>query len=192
MLGLSGGGTGNAQTYGSNSNLSADVDFVLVDHASQPPTHAVVSSCVSELSILDLTFERKDDGGLGGTIVTNIINGLEGVLRTTIEGELNGIVCNKMGRLDDALDDMLVVVLSMIDNVFFLGGGGDDVQQDPLSADEDATVPINDDGLPMWIDFIELQDVVRSLTGLELMDKLSQQFMGDDVSVIVDFCLVDK
>ena len=114
------------------------------------------------------------------------------MLRTTIEGGLNGIVCDEMGRLDNALDDMLVVVSSMIDNVFFLGGGGDDVQQDPLSADEDATIPTDDDGLPMWIDFIELQDVVRSLTGLELMDKLSQQFMGDDVSVIVDFCLVDK
>ena len=101
-------------------------------------------------------------------------------------------MCDKMGRLDNTLDDMLVVVSSMIDNVFFLGGGVDDVQQDPLSADEDVTVPTNDGGLPMWIDFVGLQDFVRSLTGLESMDKLAQQFMGDDVSVMVDFCLVDK
>ena len=136
-----------------------------MDFASQPPTNAIVLSYALELSILDLTFEQEDDGGLGGAIVTNIINELEGVLRTTIEEELNGIVCDKMGRLDDALDDMLVVVLSMIDNVFFLGGGGDDVQQDPLSAKEDATVPTDADGPLMWIDFVELQDFVQSLTG---------------------------
>jgi hypothetical protein len=121
MLSLSGSGTGNAQTDGSNSHLSANVDFVLVDYVSQPPTNAVV------LSILDLTFKQEDDRGLGGMIVTNIITGLERVLQTTIKGELNGIVCDKMGRLDDALDNMLFVVLSMIDNVFFLGGGGNDV-----------------------------------------------------------------
>ena len=69
---------------------------------------------------------------------------------------MNGIVCDKMGRLDGALDDMIVVVSSMIDNVFFLGGGGNDVQQDPLSAKEDVTVPTDDDGLPMWRDFVEL------------------------------------
>ena len=156
MLGLSGGGTGNAKTDGLNSHLSADVDFVLVDYASQPPTDAIVLSCASELSILDLAFEQEDDGGLGGAIVTNIIHELEGVLRATIEGELNVIMCDEMGRLDDALDDMLDVVLSMIDNVFFLGGGGDDVQQDPLSAEEDATVPTDADGPPMWIDFVEM------------------------------------
>ena len=83
------------------------------------------------------------------------------MLWTTIEGELNGVVCDELGRLDDALDDMLVVVSSMIDNVFFLGGGGDDVQQDPLSAEEDATVPTDADGPPMWIDFVELQDFVQ-------------------------------
>ena len=136
-----------------------------------------------------MTFEQEDDGGLGGAIVTNIINELEGVRRTTIEGELNGVVCDEMGRLDDALDDMLAVVLSMIDNVFFLGGRGNDVQQDPLSAKEDAAVPTDDDGLPMWIDFVELQDFVQSLTGLELMDNLAQQFMGEDVSVIIDALL---
>jgi hypothetical protein len=39
MLGLSGGGTGNTQTDRSKSNMPADVDFVLVDFASQfPPT----------------------------------------------------------------------------------------------------------------------------------------------------------
>ena len=120
----------------------------------------MVKSCASELSILDLAFGQEDDGGLGRAIVTNIIHELEGVLRATIEGELNVIMCDKMGRLDDALDDMLVVVLSMIDNVFFLGGRGNDVQQDPLSAEEDATVPTNADGPLMWIDFVELQDFV--------------------------------
>ena len=86
MLGLSGNGMGNAQTDGSNSNLSANVDFVLVDYASQPPTDAVVLSCASVFSILDLMFEQEVNGGLVGTIVTNIINGLEEVLRTTIGG----------------------------------------------------------------------------------------------------------
>jgi hypothetical protein len=42
----------------------------------------------------------------------------------------------------------------------------------------------------MWIDFVEMQDFVQSLTGLELMDKLAQQFMGQGVSVIID-ALVD-
>ena len=120
-----------------------------------------------------MTFDHEDNGGLGRAIVTKIIHELEGVLRATIEGELNVIVCDKMGRLDDALDDMLDVVLSMIDNVFFLGGGGDDVQQDPLSAEEDVTVPTDAGGPPMWIDFVEMQDFVQSLTRLELMDKLA-------------------
>ena len=62
MLGLSGGGTGNTQTDGSKSNLPADVDFVSVDFASQPPTDTIVSRCALELSILDLTFEQEDTG----------------------------------------------------------------------------------------------------------------------------------
>ena len=62
MLGLSSGGTGNAQTDGTNSHLSADVDFVSVDFASQPPTDTIVSSCALELSILDLTSDEEDTG----------------------------------------------------------------------------------------------------------------------------------
>jgi hypothetical protein len=60
MLGLSSGGTGNAQTDGSNGHLSSDVDILSVDCASQPPTDKIVSSCALELSILDLTLEQED------------------------------------------------------------------------------------------------------------------------------------
>ena len=55
MLGLSSGGTGNAQTDGSNGHLSSDVDILSVDFV-----HKTVSSCALELSVLDLTLEKED------------------------------------------------------------------------------------------------------------------------------------
>jgi hypothetical protein len=59
---------------------------------------------------------------------------------------------------------------------------------DPLSAEREADVPTDEGGLPMWIDFVEMRDLVRELTGLESMDQLAQKIMGDGggVSDIVD------
>jgi hypothetical protein len=59
---------------------------------------------------------------------------------------------------------------------------------DPISAQREEAVPTDEGGLPMWIDFVEMRDLVRELTGLESMDQLAQKIMGDGggVSDIVD------
>ena len=54
-----------------------------------PKIDAVVSSCSSGLRVKDMTFDHDDDGGLGGALVSTVINAMEGSLRDTIRVELN-------------------------------------------------------------------------------------------------------
>jgi hypothetical protein len=138
-----------------------------------------------------MTFDHDEDGGLGGALISTVINALEGSLRDTIEAELNGFVCDEVGKLDGAFDDLLTETSEWIDDLFLRDDNAevDDFEVvDPLSAEREADVPTDEGGLPMWIDFVEMRDLVRELTGLESMDQLAQKIMGDGggVSDIVD------
>ena len=185
---------GKARTDATTSVLSADVDFLPSedgDLVAAPKIDAVVSSCSSGLRVKDMTFEHDDDGGLGGALVSTVINAMEGSLRDTVEGELNGFVCDEVGKLDGALDDLLAETSERIDDFFLREDISqvDDIEVvDPLSAEREADVPTDEGGLPMWIDFVEMRDFVRELTGLESMDQLAQKITGDGggVSGIVD------
>lgn len=111
-------------------------------------------------------------------------------MRDVIDSELNALVCDEVGKIDGALDDLLASTSDRIDDIFRIEDGtmdNVDDEVDPLSAERDADVPTDGEGLPMWIDFVEMRDLVREWTGMESLDRLAQTIAGDGgVSDIVN------
>jgi len=178
---LSGGGTGEAWTEPTGSSISVDVDFISEDYSTAPPNDVVVSNCNTIFQIKDTKFE---DGGMG--ITSLIANTLEGLLRDTIEKELSGLVCDEIEGLaeeGEALDDLLIMLSDRIDS--YLVSDALQEYNDPLSAEKNAQVPMDDEGNPMWINFQEMQDFLQELLGVEL-DELAQSLMGDGDSLAIN------
>ena len=109
LFDASGGGIGKATSDATTSVLSADVDFTSSEDTlvAAPKIDAVVSSCSSGLRVKDMTFDHDDDGGLGGALVSTVINAMEGSLRDTIRVELNGFVWDEVGKLNGTFDNLL-------------------------------------------------------------------------------------
>lgn len=177
---FSGSGTGEAWTDPSGSSVSADLAFVSEDYSTQPPTDARLSSCTTNLEIGDMNFQ--DDGsGINGAIA----NALEGLLRDTIEGELNDLVCEEIGGLaaeGGVLDDMLVTLSERVDTYLVVNSTIDGNDNDPLSAENNASVPIDEEGYPQWMNFIEIQTWLQELLGVADLDQLAQSLLGEEGS----------
>ena len=181
LVDISGGGTGDAKTNSVTSSISVQIDFVSDNYATSWPTDAILSSCESLLHIEDPNFEG--DGGLD--IVENIIDVamMVGAFRDSIEGKLNNRVCKGMtGMLVGALDKLINATSDRINDLFLLESNDDAslANVDPLSTERAANVPVDEGGYPLWIDFVESENFVRRVTGMESLELLAQNFMGGD------------
>mmetsp|Transcript_2764 Transcript_2764/g.4053 ORF Transcript_2764/g.4053 Transcript_2764/m.4053 type:complete len:1455 (+) Transcript_2764:100-4464(+) len=161
---FSGEGAGNA-VLDPTSNASIDMEFKSKDYTMYPPADVDVAECRTDVQIADMNF---DGDGVG--ILSGILNLFEGLLRDTIEGELNTLVCNELSGLgDDALDEFLLAVSTQLDVFLEPEVAG----TNPLYFEDSLELHAGSDGLPLYLDFQEM----KNGTGLvgsawEELDKL--------------------
>jgi len=145
---FSGEGVGNA-VLDPTSSASIDLDFKSKDYTMYPPTDVDVAECRTNIQIADMNFD-----GDGAGIISGILNLFEGLLRDTIEGELNTLVCNELSGLgDEALDDFLLVVSAQLDA--FLDPPA---ETDPLSYEDNLEFHAGSDGLPLYLNFQDMKN----------------------------------
>ena len=110
---FNGAGVGNA-FLDRTSNASIDFVFKSDDYTKFPPTDVDVAECRTDIQIADMNFD-----GDGAGIISGILDLFEGLLRDTVEGELNQVACNELSALgNEALDDFLLVVKSCYNRGF--------------------------------------------------------------------------
>ena len=176
---FNGGGTGSASTQPVGSNIDTTIDFYSNNYNEEGPNGVKISECTTELVIEDIIF---DGGGVAG-FAANI---LEELLRDTIQDELGNLACTELNKLDDdgeALDGLLSMVDDRIESFMDEESDAPVVAQqstDPLYAEKNATVPLDEDGYPMWINFISVQDWIRELTGLDNLNDFAEQLVGGE------------
>ncbi|KAL9181701.1 hypothetical protein ACHAXT_012044 [Thalassiosira profunda] len=169
-----GSGIGTA-TSDPSSSISTSIDFVSEDFATAPPTEANIGECNSNLQIAEITV---DDDGIG--ILSTIINTFEGLVRDTIEGELDQLICDQITGLGEegaAFDDLLTTLADKIEEF-----SGDAVESsDPLSAERNAVVPTDENGEPLWVNFVELEAWVEDLLDTNF-DELMESVLGSSTT----------
>lgn len=168
VFGIGSTSTGDGEAAsGVSSSISIAADFLSEDYDTVGPNDVNVD-CDADLQI---SYVEVEDNGIG--VIAAIINTLEGLFRDSIEGELNKLICNELTALGDdggALNDMLVDVSSWIDDYLLQGGdsAASDANDDPLSAEKSSQLPTNEDGEPVWVNFVELQSFVEDLFNQEI------------------------
>ena len=146
---FSGEGAGNA-LLDSASNASIDFEFKSKDYTMHPPTDVDIAECSTDVQIADMNFD-----GDGPGILSGILNLFEGLLRDTIEGELNAVVCSELSGLgDEALDDFLLSMSTHLDA--FLEPQV--AATDPLYFEDSLELHAGSDGPPLYVDFQEMKN----------------------------------
>ncbi len=161
---FSGAGVGNA-FLDRTSNASIDFVFKSDDYTKFPPTDVDVAECRTDIQIADMNFD-----GDGAGIISGILDLFEGLLRDTVEGELNQVACNELSALgNEALDDFLLVVSTQLD-----------AYAEPEATEADHPLALEDklelhiDDAPLYLDF----QALKNGTGLikSAWDKLDELF----------------
>ena len=80
------------------SAASIELSFASDDYELYPPTDVDVSSCRPRLEIADLDFDGDGVGFVGG-----VVSLFEGLLRGTIESELEGVMCAELRDLGNEI-----------------------------------------------------------------------------------------
>ncbi|KAL7428836.1 hypothetical protein ACHAXM_001427 [Skeletonema potamos] len=173
---FSGEGVGNA-FLDPISNASIDLDFKSKDYTMYPPTDVDVAECRSDIQIADMNFD-----GDGPGIISGILNLFEGLLRDTIEGELNTLVCNELSGLgDEALDEFLLVVSAQLDS--FLAPSA--TETDPLYYEDNLKLDAGSDGLPLYLDFQNMKNGTGIVSSV--WKELSKQFTSSNATEEIPF-----
>jgi len=182
---FNGGGTGSASTN-PTSNINININFYSEDYNKQGPNSVQVNECNTNLVMEEIIFE-------GGGIAGFAANILQSLVRDTIEEELSGMVCNELYNLasggdeegggglngllvmfDERLDSLLVDTTDDKGTIEEIDG-----EVDPLYAEKNANVPYDTKGYPQWVNFISVQDWIEELTGLQTIEELANEFMGE-------------
>jgi hypothetical protein len=122
-------GKGNAQAYSYNNQASVLFVFESSDFAQVVPTSSTVESCTADINLADLDF--------GGDWASQIMDVFEGLLRGTVESEVQKVACDELssagnGFVNDALvlaSDTLAPYLAALSTV------------DPVAAENELNAP---------------------------------------------------
>lgn len=172
---FSGAGVGNA-FLDRTSNASIDFVFKSDDYTKFPPTDVNVADCRTDIQIADMNFD-----GDGAGIISGILDLFEGLLRDTVEGELNQVACNELSALgNDALDDLLLVVSTQLDA--YAEPEASEANH-PLSLEDKLELHIDD--APLYLDF----QALKNGTGLikSAWDKLDELFTTSNATEGLSF-----
>ncbi|KAL7552892.1 hypothetical protein ACHAWF_016142 [Thalassiosira exigua] len=170
----SGSGTGSAASRPEASSVALDADFASIDFETHAPHDASIGRCAADLKIA--TLEVQDDGGAG--LMSALSSVLDGVLKDTIEGELDNLICNELQSLGGegggkgSLDHMLDELSNKIDEYSGADEADGNQNLDPLDAERNVEIPTNEEGESLWVNFIELQDTIQGLAGMGLGEAL--------------------
>lgn len=166
---FNGSGSGKA-VLDQSSSASVALDFASEDYSSYPPNDVSIQNCNSNIQIGDMDF---DGDGLG--IIGGIISLFEGLLRDTVEGELESTVCSELRGLGDgALTNLLLSLSDQID-VYLQPLSIND--QDHLLLESNINIPkSDDDDLPLYLNFLELDSYAGDWVNT-ILDKLDT-FIG--------------
>ena len=93
---FNGRGIGNALLSPSTTSASLGISFLSDDYNISPPTDVNVHSCNLAIDIQDMDFDGDGIGIVGGIIAL-----FEGLLRDTVENELEKTVCTELKKLGD-------------------------------------------------------------------------------------------
>lgn len=152
------------------SNASIGLVFESNDYNMYPPRAVSIAECRTDIQIADMNF---DGDGVG--VLSAILDLFEGLLRDTVEGELNKAFCNELSVLGaDALDDFLLVIATKIDA--FL----EPSLSDPLAFEDSLDPHASSEGLKQYLDFQEMNNG----TGLvsSAWDKLDEVFTASNTT----------
>ena len=173
-------GKGNAQAYSDNNMATILFAFGSTNFEEVPPNNTTVESCVADVNVNNLD--------LGGDWISQIIDVFEGLLRGTVENQVQKVACDELSSMGvDFVNDALVLASDKLEP--YLG-----VLQtvDPLAAENALEVPegitlLNfqdtENVMAQWFDSL-LQEA-DSLLGTVVDDDASPTGTGRDLGINV-------
>lgn len=161
-------GKGNAKAYSYNNQASVLFAFGSPNFAQEPPTSSTVESCTADINLADLDF--------GGDWASQIMDVFEGLLRGTVEGEVQKVACDELSSMgNDFVNDALVLASDAL--APYLGVL---LAVDPLAPENELQVP---EGMRL-LNFQDTENVIGSWFDalLQEADALLGTVVGDDSS----------
>ena len=160
------------------SSASVRMDFASEDYALYPPTDVTVTGCEPRLEIGEMKFDGDGIGVVGG-----VIDLFEGLLRGTIEGELEGLMCDELRGLgDEALDQLLVRIDGVLDG-YIEPAVENESGGKALEKERTAVVPVNEDGERIYLDFSMLDEYAGGWIN-DALDAIDG-FLGGEVDATI-------
>lgn len=139
-------GNGEADAFTNDNSAKLSLRFESSDFDTRPPTNVDVENSNINIKISDLTFR--------GGIVASIVNIFEGLIRGTIEDEIEGFAIVELTKLGDGLgDDMLKLADDFINPYL------EDLSPEyanPLHLENELVVPNS-------VDLLNFQDIENEL-----------------------------
>jgi len=115
---FNGRGVGNAMLSPSTTSASLGLSFLSEDYNDSPPTDVTVHSCNLAIDIQDMDFDGDGIGIVGGIIAL-----FEGLLRDTVETELEKTVCIELKKLGDSANSIQGGEESTLDGLLTMVNG---------------------------------------------------------------------
>jgi hypothetical protein len=161
-------GKGNAKAYSDNNQASIIFAFGSTNFEEAPPTSSTVESCVAGINLEKLE--------LAGDWASQILDVFEGLLRGTVENQVQKVACDELSSLgNDFVNDALVMASEALAPYL-----GEVLAVDPLAAENALQAPEG-------VQFLDFQDSDNVMTGwldtaLQEVDALLGTVVDDETS----------